>query len=148
MKIRLTKLFTFEMAHALVGHDGLCRHVHGHSFKLEVTVRGPVFRQKGHPKDGMVMDFKDLKNTVEKAFVSRFDHALALPATAQSEAVAALESAFGRVEILPFQPTCENLIGLCVEAIRAKMPPGVELFSVKLAETATAFAEWFAEDEA
>ncbi len=148
MKIRLTKIFSFEMAHALPGYDGACRHIHGHSFRLEVAVRGSVFHQNGHPKNGMVMDFKDIKSIVNEAFVKKYDHALVLPTTVESDVLATLESSFGRVLVLPFQPTCENLIAVCVEKIRPNLPPGVELFSVKLSETATSFAEWNIADEA
>ena len=148
VRIRLTKIFTFEMAHALPGYDGACRHIHGHSFRLEVCVLGEPLQQPGHPKNGMVMDFKILKNLVNEAFVSKYDHALVLPETVAPEVLNALELHFGQVLPLPFQPTCENMIALCVEALRPKMPPGVELWSVRLSETATSFAEWCAADKA
>lgn len=147
MKIRLTKIFNFEMAHALPDYDGACRHIHGHSFRLEVCVSGKPLQQPGHPKNGMVLDFKDLKNLVNEAFVKKFDHALVLPQTVGPEVFAMLENHFGRVLSLPFQPTCENMIAICVETLRPKMPPGVDLWSVKLSETATSFAEWCADDE-
>ncbi len=147
MLIRLTKIFTFEMAHALPGYDGACRHIHGHSFRLEVTVRGKPLQEAGHPKDGMVMDFKDIKTIVNEAFVKKYDHALVLPETTAPEVVTAIDLHFGRVITLPFQPTCENMIRLCVHTIRPAMPAGVELWSVKLSETATSVAEWCASDE-
>ena len=142
MLLRLTKIFTFEMAHALPGYDGACRHIHGHSFRLEVTVRGKPLHAPGHPKDGMVMDFKDIKTLTQELFVKRYDHALALPENTAPEVVAHIEQHFGNVVLLPFQPTCENMIALCVEALRPAMPAGVELFSIRLSETGTAFAEW------
>lgn len=147
VRIRLTKIFTFEMAHALPGYDGACRHIHGHSFRLEVTVRGQPLQQLGHPKDGMVLDFKTLKSIVQDAFVKTYDHALVLPETVAPEVLDALELHFGQVLPLPFQPTCENMISICVQALRSKMPPGVELWSVRLSETATSVAEWCAADE-
>lgn len=148
MKIRLTKIFNFEMAHALPGYDGLCRHIHGHSFRLEVTVRGEPLRQPGNPKDGMVVDFKDLKTIVHEAFVKNFDHALVLPDSVSAAALGSLEANFGNVLMLSFQPTCENLIAICVERLRPAMPPSAELWSVKLSETTTSFAEWCAADGA
>lgn len=147
MRIRLTKLFAFEMAHALPGYDGACRHIHGHSFHLEVTVLGEPLQQDGHPKNGMVMDFKDLKTVVNRAFVDRFDHALVLPATTPSEIVAIIEQHFGKVITLPFQPTCENLIALCVETLGAALPPEVELCTIRLSETDTSVAEWHRSDQ-
>lgn len=147
MLIRLTKLFTFEMAHALPGYDGACRHIHGHSFRLEVTVRGRALQQAGHPKNGMVLDFKDLKKWVNESFVQAYDHALVLPESAAPDIREALELHFGRVITLPFQPTCENMIALCVDALRPKMPAGVTLWSIRLSETSTSFAEWCVLDE-
>ena len=55
--IRLTKEFTFEAAHALEGYDGLCREIHGHSYRLFVTVKGTPCADESNPKFGMVMDF-------------------------------------------------------------------------------------------
>ena len=147
MRIRLTKIFNFEMAHALPGYDGACRHIHGHSFKLEVCVIGEPLQQAGHPKNGMVMDFKTLKNIVQEAFVSIYDHALVLPDTTAPEVVQAIDQHFGRVITLPFQPTCENMIALGVETIRPKIPAGVQLWSIRLSETASSVAEWCAADE-
>ncbi|HQQ12325.1 MAG TPA: 6-carboxytetrahydropterin synthase, partial [Bacteroidales bacterium] len=63
-KIRITKEFKFEMAHALLGYDGPCRNVHGHSYELIVTVIGEPIAETGHVKLGMVMDFGDLKRIV------------------------------------------------------------------------------------
>ena len=55
--MRITKEFKFEMAHALHGYDGLCKNIHGHSYKLFVTVKGEIKNDKGNAKDGMVLDF-------------------------------------------------------------------------------------------
>ena len=90
-KIRLTKSFTFEMAHALTGYDGACKNLHGHSFRLEVTVRGTPLQHPGHPKDGMVMDFKDLKKVVQGNVLDVFDHALALNESTPRAVVQAVE---------------------------------------------------------
>lgn len=147
MRIRLTKIFTFEMAHALPDYDGACRHIHGHSFRLEVCVIGNPLQQPGHPKNGMVLDFKELKTIVNEAFVKTYDHALVLPQTVAPELVAAVQLHFGNVITLPFQPTCENMIAICVEALQPKMPEGVQLWSVRLSETSTSFADWCLADQ-
>ena len=75
--IRLTKEFSFEMAHTLDGYDGPCREIHGHSYRLFVTVKG---RPKDDPSDskcGMVIDFGDLKRIVadRRTLRSRTGHA-------------------------------------------------------------------------
>ena len=72
--IRLTKEFSFEAAHALDGYDGPCREIHGHSYRLFVTVKGRPSTTEGDPKCGMVLDFGVLKRIVHEEIVARFDH--------------------------------------------------------------------------
>ena len=134
LMIRLTKEFSFEMAHTLAGYDGPCREIHGHSYRLFVTVRGVPVRDPQSPKYGMVMDFGDLKHIVGRLIVERYDHAEAMRGT------------YTKIIVTPYQPTCENMVEDFARAIAAELPAGVELFSVKLHETATSFAEWYASD--
>ena len=141
-KIRLTKRFTFEAAHALNGYDGLCRHIHGHSYILFVTVAGYPCTDENSPKLGMVIDFGDLKRTVEKHILHRFDHALIL--RKDSPLSAELQSTYGRIEYTSVQPTCENLLLLFAEILKDKLPPEVTLHSLRLHETESAYAEWTA----
>ena len=58
--IHLTKIFRFEAAHALMGYDGRCRNIHGHSYEMRVTIKGNPIMDDNSPKNGMVMDFGDL----------------------------------------------------------------------------------------
>ncbi|MDR2564023.1 MAG: 6-carboxytetrahydropterin synthase [Prevotellaceae bacterium] len=139
-KIRLTKRFTFEAAHALEGYDGLCRHIHGHSYILYVTVSGFPCTDENSPKLGMVMDFGDLKHTVEKHILSRFDHALILRENAPLSAE--LHANYGRIVYTSVQPTCENLLLIFAENLKDKLPQGVKLHSLRLHETASSYAEY------
>ena len=66
MKVQLTKQFDFEMAHALMNYDGHCKNIHGHSYKLYITVEGEPNPDEKSSKCGMVMDFGDLKKIVYK----------------------------------------------------------------------------------
>ena len=143
--IRLTKEFHFELAHALEGYDGACRNIHGHSYILYVTVIGSPISSEADPKLGMIMDFGDLKKIVNEKILSRFDHALLL--SQKSSMLKTLRSEnFANVESLPFQPTCENLLPYFAEQISSQLPNGVKLHHLKLNETATSFAEWYASD--
>lgn len=145
--IRLTKEFSFEAAHALEGYDGPCREIHGHSYRLFVTVKGSPAGDDGNPKCGMVMDFGQLKRIVNEQIVSRFDHALVLRATESGAALrAVLAQRFDNIVTVDYQPTCENMLGDFACRLRAHLPEGVTLWSLRLHETATSFAEWFAED--
>lgn len=145
--IRLTKEFSFEAAHALDGYDGPCREIHGHSYRLFVTVKGEPSAVEGDPKCGMVMDFGVLKRIVTEEIVGRLDHALILRAAAASEELRAmLARQFGNIVEVDYQPTCENMLADFAQRIAARLPQGVQLWSLRLHETATSFAEWFAED--
>ena len=146
-KIRLTKEFSFEMSHALEGYDGACRQVHGHSYRLFVTVAGTPVDDPDDPKYGMVMDFGDLKRIVRRTIVDRYDHAFVIRRTAANAGlVEAMRVHFGKVESVDYQPTCENMITCMADALRAELPESVALHSLRLHETASSFAEWFASD--
>lgn len=145
--IRLTKEFSFEMAHTLAGYDGACREIHGHSYRLFVTVRGVPSDDPDDPKYGMVMDFGDLKRIVGRSIVDRYDHCLLMRRTPENELLAeALHMQFDKVELVDYQPTCENLAALFARTIGTQLPDGIELYKIRLHETATSFAEWLAAD--
>ena len=143
-KVRITKEFKFEMAHALHGYDGLCANIHGHSYRLWVTVRGDVKKENKHIKDGMVMDFTDLKSIIKPTIIKKYDHSLVLNANSPH---ANLDlSAFDKVYYLPYQPTSENLVSDFANSITSLLPENVELLKVVLSETVSSFAEWNSED--
>ncbi len=78
--IRITKIFTFETAHVLYNYDGKCKNMHGHSYKLFVTVKGKPINDIDNPKNGMVVDFGDIKSIVKSEIVDVWDHAVLLNA--------------------------------------------------------------------
>jgi len=142
--IRITKEFKFEMAHALHGYDGPCKNIHGHSYKLWVTVKGEVRNENGHVKDGMVLDFDALKSIVKPEIINKYDHSLVLNANSPHSEIDL--SAFEKVFFLPYQPTSENLVTDFALNIQRKLPNGVKLHKVVLSETATSYAEWNSQD--
>ena len=146
-KIRITKEFKFEMAHALLGYDGPCRNVHGHSYGLEVTVLGEPIATEGHPKLGMVMDFGDLKRIVRSQIVAVFDHALVLNTAMPTSITEPLHQSFEKVILINYQPTSELMVIDFAQRIQAKLPQGIQLLRVMLRETATSYAEWVAADQ-
>lgn len=143
--IRITKEFKFEMAHALHGYDGLCKNIHGHSYRLWITIRGHVLRLKKHKKDGMLMDFDILKSIVKPEIVDKYDHSLVLNGKTSHAEIDL--TAFEKVFLLPYQPTSENLVADFALKIAKKLPEGIELYKVVLSETATSFAEWHSQDQ-
>jgi len=142
--IRITKEFQFEMAHALVGYDGPCKNIHGHSYKLDVTVKGKVKSGTSDSDEGMVVDFGIIKKIVKDLIVEEFDHSLVL-----NEKMDIDMSQFdfmNKLIIVPFQPTCELLLGHYAGLIKTNLPTNIELHSLMLRETPTSYAEWFASD--
>lgn len=144
--IRITKEFMFEAAHALKGYDGPCRNIHGHSYKLSVTIMGEPVTKEDSPKKGMVMDFSDLKEIIKKSIIDPFDHALILGSDNKNLNFKITEEAFSNILYVGYQPTSENMLIDFSGRIKDLLPPGVRLHSLKLRETATSCAEWFADD--
>jgi 6-pyruvoyltetrahydropterin/6-carboxytetrahydropterin synthase len=148
MKIRITKHFDFEAAHALPGYDGKCKNIHGHSYQLYVTVIGTPINDKSHPKNGMVMDFGDLKHIVKTEIVDIFDHAIILNSDSEHLKLAEKIAAYShRTVLVDYQPTSEMMLQDFKKRIQKHLPKNVELHSLKLYETNNSYAEWFAADQ-
>jgi len=146
--IRITKEFKFETGHALFGYDGLCKNVHGHSYKLAVTILGKPITDPSDVKFGMVMDFSDLKAIVNKLIVKPFDHATVLNINSPHKELAdAMEKRGHKIIRVPYQPTSEMMILDFAEKISSALPDHLKLQRLILRETETSFAEWLAEDQ-
>ena len=145
-KIRVTKIFEFDTAHALHNYDGLCSNIHGHTYKLHVTVIGEPISDITSPKYGMVVDFGVLKNKIKENLIDKFDHSLIVSNNEDTKFIETNKQIFKRVHIVDFQPTVENIVAHFAEIISPLLPDGIKLFSLKLYETSTSFAEWYAED--
>jgi 6-pyruvoyltetrahydropterin/6-carboxytetrahydropterin synthase len=145
-KVRITREFNFEMAHALWNYDGACKNIHGHSYRLFVTLAGTPVADPADPKFGMVLDFKDLKKMVKGPVVDFLDHSLVVYREADGEILSSVRTMYEKVHVFDFQPTCENLVLFVVKTIRPNLKPGLELHSVRLYETAVSYAEWNAGD--
>ena len=147
-KVRITKQFTFETAHALYGYDGKCKHIHGHSYKLDVCVTGSPSDDKGDVKYGMLIDLGDLKDIVKKKVVDPMDHAIILNQNSPHKELGnTLRQSGHDVVFVNYQPTIEMMIDDFANCIKRELPKNVELHSLKLRETGTGFAEWFAADQ-
>tara|TARA_Y100000815_G_scaffold275785_1_gene317553 strand:+ start:15450 stop:15878 length:429 start_codon:yes stop_codon:yes gene_type:complete len=140
-------MFSFETGHALYGYDGKCRNVHGHSYKLSVTVIGSPIADSNHVKFGMVIDFGDLKKIVKEEIVDVFDHATVFNKnTPHVELAKELESRGHNVLLVDYQPTSEMMVIDFAEKIKARLPQNIALHSLKLQETESSYAQWFASE--
>ena len=145
--IRITKQFSFETGHALYGYDGKCKNVHGHSYKLSVTVIGKPISDNTNVKFGMVIDFSDLKKIVKEEVVDAFDHATVFNKnTPHVELAAELKNRGHHVILVDYQPTSEKMVTDFAQKIKNRLPTDIKLHSLKLQETDTSFAEWYASD--
>lgn len=146
-KIRITKQFSFETGHALFGYDGKCKNVHGHSYKLSVTVIGTPITDRDNVKFGMVIDFSDLKTIVKEEIVDLFDHATVFnQTTPHVELAKELKQRGHHVILVDYQPTSENMVVDFAKKIINRLPNSIALHSLRLQETETSYAEWYASD--
>ncbi|MDD2413239.1 MAG: 6-carboxytetrahydropterin synthase [Bacteroidales bacterium] len=145
-KIRITKQFTFEMAHALKDYDGPCKNIHGHSYEFLVTLVGKPLNDEKSPKNGMLMDFGDLKKMVKKEIIDIFDHALVLSKESDAELIKTMKKHFANIQLVNYQPTSENMLIDFAQRLQKILPHKIKLHSLLLRETATSYAEWYADD--
>ena len=134
------------MAHVLKDYDGPCRNVHGHSYELFVTLIGEPLQDENSPKFGMVMDYKDLKTIVKENVINKFDHSLVLSSRHNATTIDNLKREFEKLIVVDYQPTNENLIIDIANILKPLLPNSVSLYNLKLRETATAYSEWYSDD--
>ena len=146
--IRITKQFEFETGHALYGYDGKCKNVHGHSYKLSVTVIGNPIADTSNVKYGMVIDFTDLKKIVQEEIVDQFDHATVFNKnTPHIELAEELEKRGHSIILVDYQPTSEMMLVDFSKRLKKRLPKNIRLHNLKLQETGSSNAEWFADDQ-
>ncbi|MDB4130047.1 6-carboxytetrahydropterin synthase [Flavobacteriaceae bacterium] len=146
--IRISKEFKFETGHALFGYDGLCKNVHGHSYKLTVSLIGTPISDPNNVKFGMVMDFSELKTIVNRCIVDPFDHATVLNVNSPHKELAnSMESRGHKIVRVSYQPTSEMMIIDFADKIKKELPTHLGLHHLILRETETSYAEWYASDQ-
>jgi len=109
--MKIAKEFTFDSAHFLKDYHGKCENLHGHTYKMRVTVEGPI------KKNGLVMDFSEIKRIVNEKVVDKFDHA--------------------NINDILEHSTVENMCVWAWKQIKREIPKLVE---IRIWETATSFA--------
>lgn len=134
--LTVTKQYRTETAHRLRDYDGLCRHLHGHSYLWQVTATA-----EGVDDRGILVDFKELKAAMVKV-LEPFDHALLLRKDDPLYNWAAVNDDFSRVHVFDVNPTAEHLATVAAEGIQSLLPEGVRVTEVKVWETSTSFATW------
>lgn len=138
--LSLTKIFHFEMAHAIHGYNGACKNIHGHSYELHVKVTAGNETNDYIASPGFILDFKELKLWVITAVISTFDHKLVLSSD-YLEKNPAMKMHENPV-MWKMEPTAENLLLNFAKMLGEQMPPNIELLKLKLFETKDSYAEW------
>lgn len=144
--IHLTKIFHFEAAHALMGYDGRCRNIHGHSYEMRVTIKGMPIIDPSSPKNGMVMDFGDLKKIVNEEIVDHYDHAFIINDQMPKDFIEEVKRHYERIIVLPYQPTTELMLLDFSKRIKKRLPQHVSLVKIFLKETEGSYAELIEEE--
>lgn len=144
--VRVVKEFTFDCAHLLTGHQGLCANLHGHTYKLQVELEGQLI--DAGPSKGMVIDFSDLKALVKERIVDVFDHAFiywgkAAEDTAERKlAMVACECGMRTVALFE-RPTAEYMSQLFFQTIEQELHnSNIRVTAIRLWETPTSYAEY------
>lgn len=150
MYLTITKEFSFDIAHRLEGHEGLCNNVHGHTYKLFVSVR--MKERKSETKDksskGMVYDFKNLKEIVKEVIVDKLDHGFVYNKDdLDSKSIAkVLEGQIKqKTYAFPFRTTAENMARWMFFSLNDYFNENeinLECHKIKLYETPTSYAEF------
>lgn len=143
MKIRITKAFDFEAAHALDGYNGKCKDIHGHSYHLEVTYLGIPKEENTISDCGMVVDFGEIKQIIKTKVLPLFDHRLILRNDSRFREIKSINE---RIRFVDYQPTCENMLIEIVEILKRIEPKGTTIVKGFLRETANSYAQWKIED--
>lgn len=134
--ITVTKSVTFDAAHVLTNHRGLCKNLHGHTYRVDISVAGP-----GDGAEDMVIDFKELKTIATEVICDRFDHSFIYntASAGEREIAAVVEKNGMRTVAIPFRSTAENLAKLFYAEMKSRVA-GVS--AVKVWETAASSAEY------
>lgn len=140
-EVKVCKIFTFDSAHQLIGHKGKCANLHGHTYKLEVVLKGPLQGPENVSDEGFVMDFGDVKQIVKELVVDPLDHSFI--AMGNEPVLPSLRESGSKVSLLGFRTTAENLSMYMAHNLREA---GLPIYSVKLWETPGSWAEVLAED--
>ena len=137
---KVSKEFSFDMAHLLDGHDGKCQNLHGHTYKLQVEVCGNLYASGA--KQGMVIDFSDLKSIVKRAVLDPMDHAFIYDQTSERESKIAilLQQLDSKTFGVPFRTTAEQLAQFIYR--RLKDEENLPVSAIRLWETPTSFCEY------
>jgi len=145
LAVIITRRLEFDAGHRIPDHRSLCRHLHGHRYAIEVTVSGDITRMDGDPRNGMVVDFSEIKTLIKQLVVDRWDHAF-LAYQGDTAIIAFLDTLPDhRTVVLDVVPTAENLAQKAFDLLDAPVGAlankALRLENVRIYETPNCWAD-------
>jgi 6-pyruvoyltetrahydropterin/6-carboxytetrahydropterin synthase len=146
--IRISYTCPFYASHSLQAADGHYKPIQANYYRLRVTLLGNPQQETAPGQQGLVMHFDDLKRFIEAFVVKPWEWALLLHKDAPEGLIESWKRIDKKLVLLPYQPTCENLLLDIRTTLIEHLPPGVSLHSLRLSETDNSYVEWNAADNA
>ena len=148
--MKITKIIQWDMGHRIAHHRSICRGLHGHRYKAEISLSGNLVTQKGVSEEGMVIDFADIKKIAHAEILDTLDHAFMVH-DEDDEMINFFKNHSGhKPVIVPFTPTAENVARFIFEKLNSKFidqyQTDLTLDSITLWETPTSFTVCTKED--
>jgi len=142
--MEVVKIIQWDMGHRVMNHRSICKGIHGHRYRAEISIKGDLVNVKGASEEGMVIDFSDIKKLALSLIHSKLDHAF-MVWDKDDELIDFFNSSKGHKPVfVPFTPTVENVAKYIFDVLSPKIIDdhgnGIHLSSVKVWETPTSFA--------
>jgi 6-pyruvoyltetrahydropterin/6-carboxytetrahydropterin synthase len=140
--VEITKIIEWDMGHRVPNHKSKCRNPHGHRYRMEVTVSGPLIIEEGNSSEGMVYDFGDIKEIMKAHVHDVLDHGFMI--YKHDELCGMFEecSEIWNIITVDFIPTAENIVKWCYDQMESHFPPGIRITRVRLFETPNSWADY------
>ena len=147
MTTTIKRFVETDTGHRVPNHKSKCKHMHGHRYRCEAVIEGDIIQTSGVSDEGMLMDFSDISEILEKHIHDVVDHSF-IVYEKDHLAIQALEVLGDghRTLIVPFIPTAENLAKWAFEQvephIESKYGQKIKLLAMNVRETPKSWASW------
>ena len=149
--MEVVKIIQWDMGHRVMNHRSICKGLHGHRYKAEISIKGELIDIDGASEEGMVVDFADIKKIANSFIQEKLDHAF-MVWEKDTELLDFFKKSKGhKPVIVPFTSTAENVAAYIFNELDGQFNDafgtGLRLHSVKLWETPTSCAIFGVEDK-